>query len=50
MASSIISLSDYSDEISLEEDLLEKRTLFKETSLRIIASAYIEATKKNELA
>ena len=50
VASSIISLSDYSDETPLEEDPLEKRVLSKKTPLRAIASAYIEATKKVELA
>ena len=50
MAPSIISSNNYSDEVPLEEDPLEERALFEETPLRAIASAYIEATEKDELA
>ena len=50
VAPSIISSSDYSDEVPLEEDPLEERALSEETPLRAIASAHIEATEKDELA
>ena len=50
VAPSIISSSDYSDEVPLEEDPLEERALSEETPLRAIASAHIEATEKAELA
>ncbi len=48
VTSSIISSSFYSDEISLEEDSVEKRVSFEKTSLRAITSALMKATEKNE--
>ncbi len=48
VTSSIISSSFYSDEISLEEDSVEKRVPFEKTSLRAITSAFMKATEKNE--
>jgi len=48
VAPSIISLSFYLDEIPPEEGLLEERVPFKETPLRVINLAPIEAIEKDE--
>jgi len=48
VAPSIILSSFYLDEISPEEGLLEERVPFKETPLRVITSAPIEAIEKDE--
>jgi len=49
ITSFIISLSFYLNEISLKENSLEERILFKNTSLRLITLALMKATKKNEI-
>ncbi len=48
MAPSIILLSFYLDEILPEEGPLEERALFKETPLRLITLAPIEAIEEDE--
>jgi len=49
ITSFIISLSFYLNEISLKENSLEERILFKNTSLRLITLALMKVTKKNEI-
>lgn len=49
LAPSISSSSCYSNEVPLEEDSLEEGGPPKGTPLRAMASAYMEATEKDEL-
>jgi len=48
ITSFIILLSFYLNEISLEEDSLEKRVSFEKTSFRAITLTLMKVTKKNE--